>query len=144
MLALGVGKEEVKYTTMVSRAKPEAFTYEDMRRLRQEVRRSFTLRGLGFLGAGMTAWAVPVLGPGVSLILPKLAAFFFSYRLFTLPVTLHFEAFAERLCIKRDLENHPELLRPVQTMLEDVRDINKDAKRVSSTGLTGRTPKPPS
>lgn len=144
MVLLGVTKEEVKYTNMISRAKPEALMYEDVTTLRKEVRRNFGLRFLSLLGAGVTAWAVPGLAPGLPTLLPKAAAFFLSYRLFTLPITLSFESLSEGICLKRDLSNRPELLRPLQSFKQDLQSINKDARRVSPTGFSGKPPSKPS
>ena len=144
MALLGVTKEEVKYTNMISRAKPEALMYEDVATLRKEVRRNFGLRALSLLGAGVTAWAVPGVGPGLSTLRPKATAFLLSYRLFTLPITLSFESLSEQICLKRDLSNRPELLRPLQSFKQDLQSINKDARRVSPTGFSGKPPSKPS
>lgn len=139
MALLGVTKEEVKYSNMISRAKPEGLRYEDMRVLKQEVRRHFGLRCLSLAGAGLTAWAVPGLGPGLATVLPKATAFAFSYRLCTLPLILSFESLAKEICEKRDLPNHPELLRPEQSIRKDIQAINQDLRRAS-----GKPPSKPS
>ncbi|CAG9326117.1 unnamed protein product [Blepharisma stoltei] len=122
-ILLGMPSRELKeYIPVISRVKKGVLSEEESYQMSKLMKKNVMLKFISLPISVSVGYFIPVPPDFTSPLLAKIVASFFSYRILTVPYTMHTFEYIKEIVNKYDLRNNPELLNP--SRIERAKEIN--------------------